>query len=37
MKRDWLVANGPSFGWVSSAWAREGASNPEYWHYEYVG
>jgi len=36
-KRDWLVANGPSFGWVSPAWAREGASNPEYWHYEYVG
>ena len=36
-KRDWLVANGPAFGWVSPAWAREGASNPEYWHYEYGG
>jgi hypothetical protein len=36
-KRDWLVANGPTFGWVSPTWAREGASNPEYWHYEYGG
>ena len=35
-KRDWLVANAPGFGWVSPSWAREGADNPEYWHYEYV-
>ena len=35
-KREWLVANAPGFGWVSPSWAREGADNPEYWHYEYV-
>ena len=35
-KREWLVANAPGFGWVSPRWAREGADNPEYWHYEYV-
>ncbi|MFC8191057.1 D-alanyl-D-alanine carboxypeptidase family protein [Cellulomonas sp. NPDC057328] len=33
----WLVANGPTYGWVSPAWARQGGSNPEYWHYEYRG
>lgn len=36
-QRDWLVANGPAYGWVSPSWARENGSNPEYWHYEYVG
>lgn len=36
-KRDWLVANAPTYSWVSPSWAREGADNPEYWHYEYVG
>ena len=35
--RAWLVANGPSYGWVSPTWARQGGSNPEYWHYEYRG
>ncbi|WP_291807908.1 D-alanyl-D-alanine carboxypeptidase family protein [Cellulomonas sp.] len=35
--RAWLVANGPAYGWVSPAWARQGGSNPEYWHYEYRG
>ncbi|PFG34587.1 M15 family metallopeptidase [Sanguibacter antarcticus] len=37
VRRDWLVTNGPSYGWVSPSWAREGSSNPEYWHYEYTG
>ncbi|MCC2336301.1 M15 family metallopeptidase [Cellulomonas wangsupingiae] len=35
--RAWLVANGPAYGWVSPAWARQNGSNPEYWHYEYRG
>jgi hypothetical protein len=34
---DWLVANGPAYGWVAPDWARQGGSNPEYWHFEYVG
>jgi hypothetical protein len=34
---DWLVANGPSYGWVAPTWARQNGSNPEYWHYEYTG
>lgn len=34
---DWLVANGPAHGWVAPDWARQGGSNPEYWHFEYVG
>lgn len=34
---DWLVANGPGYGWVAPDWARQGGSNPEYWHFEYVG
>ncbi|MEP7762501.1 M15 family metallopeptidase [Sanguibacter sp. 25GB23B1] len=37
VRRDWLVTNGPSYGWVSPSWARQGSSNPEYWHYEYTG
>lgn len=33
----WLVEHGPEDGWVAPEWAREGGSNPEYWHFEYVG
>lgn len=36
-QRDWLVAHGPSYGWVVPSWAKEGGSNPEYWHFEYRG
>lgn len=32
---DWLVANGPAYGWYSPAASDPG--NPEYWHYEYRG
>ncbi len=32
---DWLVANGPTYGWYSPAASDPG--NPEYWHYEYRG
>lgn len=34
-QRDWLVANGPSYGWVVPSWARQNGSNPEYWHFEF--
>lgn len=33
----WLVENGPAFGWVAPGWARQNGSNPEYWHFEYTG
>lgn len=36
-QRDWLVTHGPSFGWTSPAWAHQDGSNPEYWHFDYVG
>lgn len=36
-QRDWLVANGRSYGWVSPSWAAKNGSNPEYWHFEYRG
>ncbi|WP_186814909.1 M15 family metallopeptidase, partial [Cellulomonas terrae] len=36
-QRDWLVANGPAYGWVSPSWAGRNGSNPEYWHFEFRG
>jgi D-alanyl-D-alanine carboxypeptidase len=36
-QRDWLVSHGPSYGWASPSWAARTGSNPEYWHFEYVG
>ncbi len=36
-KRAWLIEHGPSYGWVQPSWALRNGSNPEYWHYEYVG
>lgn len=36
-QRAWLLAHGPSFGWVQPAWALQNGSGPEYWHYEYTG
>lgn len=32
---NWLVTNGPAYGWHSPASSDPG--NPEYWHYEYRG
>ena len=32
---EWLLANGPSFGWDAPADVRQGAAYPEYWHIEY--
>ncbi|MBT0993247.1 M15 family metallopeptidase [Cellulomonas sp. DKR-3] len=36
-QRQWLLAQGPSYGWVQPSWALEDGGNPEYWHYEFVG
>jgi hypothetical protein len=32
---DWLVANGPTYGWFAPANLRQTAADPEYWHFEY--
>ncbi|MBB2922853.1 M15 family metallopeptidase [Cellulomonas cellasea] len=32
---EWLVANGPTYGWYAPARVRAGATYPEYWHFEY--
>ncbi|NKY10142.1 M15 family metallopeptidase, partial [Cellulomonas hominis] len=31
----WLVANGPAYGWYAPARVREGQPYAEYWHFEY--
>jgi len=36
-QRAWMVANAPSFGWVSPSWAQQGAGKEEPWHWEYIG
>ena len=33
----WMLANGPRFGWVHPSWAKPWGTNPEYWHFEYAG
>jgi hypothetical protein len=33
----WMQANAPQFGWIHPAWAQQGGSRPEAWHWEYVG
>lgn len=33
----WLAANGARFGFANPAWARQGGSKPEPWHWEFVG
>jgi D-alanyl-D-alanine carboxypeptidase len=32
--RDWFLANGPAFGWISPGWATTVKYEP--WHYEYL-
>ena len=34
---EWLVENGPTFGWVLPPWARCGRSTAEPWHWEWAG
>ncbi|WP_051639923.1 D-alanyl-D-alanine carboxypeptidase family protein [Cellulomonas sp. URHE0023] len=36
-QRDWLITHGPAYGWTSPSWAHSNGSNPEYWHFEFVG
>ena len=33
----WLEANAGRYGWVHPDWAQRDGSNPEHWHWEYVG
>jgi LAS superfamily LD-carboxypeptidase LdcB len=33
----WMQLNAGQFGWVHPAWAQQGGSKPEAWHWEYVG
>lgn len=37
VRYEWLVSNGPTYGWIAPSWARQNGSNPEYWHFEYTG
>lgn len=32
---EWLVANGPTFGWSAPARVRADGAYPEYWHFEF--
>jgi hypothetical protein len=34
---NWMLANAPTYGWVAPAWARQGATLPEPWHWEFPG
>jgi LAS superfamily LD-carboxypeptidase LdcB len=34
---EWLVENGPTFGWVLPSWARCNKSTAEPWHWEWAG
>jgi peptidoglycan hydrolase CwlO-like protein len=33
----WMKENAGQFGWVHPAWAQQGGSKPEPWHWEFVG
>ncbi len=36
-QHQWLIRNGPRFGWFHPQWARQGGSKPEPWHWEFAG
>lgn len=36
-ERNWLVANGSTYGWVSPNWAQRGNGKEEPWHWEFEG
>ncbi len=36
-QHEWMVVNGPQFGWFLPSWAQRGGSKPEPWHWEYGG
>lgn len=33
----WMQVNAPQYGWIHPGWARQAGSQPEAWHWEYVG
>lgn len=35
VEHEWMTANAPKFGWIHPAWARQGGSKPEPWHWEF--
>lgn len=36
-QRQWMIENGPKYGWIAPEWAMEDGSKPEPWHYEFEG
>jgi D-alanyl-D-alanine carboxypeptidase-like protein len=36
-QHNWLLVNAPLYGWFHPAWAQQGGSRPEPWHWEYGG
>ena len=37
VRYDWLMSNGFKYFWVNPSWAQVNGSNPEAWHWEWVG
>ncbi|WP_198955066.1 M15 family metallopeptidase [Kineosporia sp. R_H_3] len=33
----WMLVHAPLYGWFHPAWAQQGGSKPEAWHFEYGG
>ena len=36
-QHEWMLLNAPLFGWFHPAWAQQGGSKPEPWHFEFGG
>ena len=36
-QHDWMVTNSMAYGWFLPAWAQQGGSKPEAWHWEFAG
>lgn len=36
-QHEWMRQNAPLYGWFHPAWAQQGGSRPEPWHWEYGG
>lgn len=37
LQHAWLQANSLAYGWFHPAWAQQGGSKPEAWHWEFAG
>jgi len=33
----WMLLHAPEYGWDNPVWARRYGTNPEAWHWEYIG